>query len=60
LVPHYTQADFDTVCDRFVAAAKAMHGYGWWWHDPALTDRAIRRGVLRETLRQFRTPRRGG
>ena len=45
---NYTQADFDAVCQRFVAAARAMHTDGWWWHRPELTDRGIRRGLLRE------------
>ena len=47
---NYTQADFDAVCDRFVAAAAAMQADGWWWQDAALTDKGIRRGVLREML----------
>jgi glutamate-1-semialdehyde 2,1-aminomutase len=46
----YRQADFDAVCERFVAAACAMRDEGWWWHDPAATDRSIRRGLLREML----------
>jgi glutamate-1-semialdehyde 2,1-aminomutase len=29
-----------------------MERDGWWWSDPALTDRAIRRGILREMIRQ--------
>jgi glutamate-1-semialdehyde 2,1-aminomutase len=47
---NYTQADFDAVADRFVAAAKAMHADGWWWSDPAATNTSIRRGILREML----------
>ena len=23
---------------------------GWWWHDTRLTDRSIKRGILREML----------
>jgi glutamate-1-semialdehyde 2,1-aminomutase len=49
---NYTQADFDAVCQRFVAAARAMQADGWWWHDAALTHQAIRRNVLTEMLRQ--------
>ncbi len=45
---NYTPADFDAVCQRFVAAARAMHADGWWWHRPELTDKGIRRGLLRE------------
>jgi glutamate-1-semialdehyde 2,1-aminomutase len=49
---NYTQADFDAVCTRFVAAAQAMQADGWWWRDEALTHKSIRRGVLAEMLRQ--------
>lgn len=48
----YREADFDAVCDRFVAAARAMQRDEWWWTAPALTDRSIRRGILREMLAQ--------
>jgi len=47
---NYTQADFDAVCRHFVAAALAMQADGWWWGGPELTDKAIRRGLLREML----------
>jgi glutamate-1-semialdehyde 2,1-aminomutase len=45
-----TPEDFAAVADRFVAAASAMHRDGWWWVDPAATNRTIRRGILREIL----------
>lgn len=45
-----SQADFDAVCQRFVAAAQAMQADGWWWHGPGLTDKRIRRSVVREML----------
>lgn len=48
---NYSQADFDAVCQRFVAAARDMQVDGWWWHDATSTDKAIRRGLLREMLR---------
>lgn len=47
----YTDAEFDEVCDRFVRAASAMRDGGWWAHGDALTNRSIRRHVLREALR---------
>jgi glutamate-1-semialdehyde 2,1-aminomutase len=49
---NYTQADFDAVAERFVAAASAMQRDGWWWNDRVATNRSIRRRVLRETLAQ--------
>jgi glutamate-1-semialdehyde 2,1-aminomutase len=48
----YSDADFEAVADRFVAAAAAMRSDGWWWSDPALTNKAIRRGILREMISQ--------
>src|SRR6516165_2548316 len=45
---NYTEADFGVVADRFVAAAKAMQQDGWWWGDPAVTNKTIRRKILRE------------
>ena len=47
---NYTQADFDVVVQRFVAAAQAMRADGWWWHDASVTNRSIRRSLLREML----------
>jgi glutamate-1-semialdehyde 2,1-aminomutase len=48
---NYSPADFDEVCSRFVKAAQAMQTDGWWWHEPTMTNKAIRRSVLREMLR---------
>lgn len=47
---NYTDADFDAVVQRFVAGAQAMHNDGWWWAPPGLTNKAIKRGVLKEML----------
>ena len=47
---NYTQADFDTVLERFVAAARDMQADGWWWHHPQQSNRSIRRGLFREML----------
>lgn len=49
---NYSDADFEAVADRIVAAAEAMQGDGWWWWNPALTNKAIKRAVLKETLAQ--------
>jgi glutamate-1-semialdehyde 2,1-aminomutase len=49
---NYSDADFEAVCRRFAAAASAMERDGWWWSDPALSNRAIKRGILREMIAQ--------
>jgi glutamate-1-semialdehyde 2,1-aminomutase len=47
----YPDADFEAVAARILAAAVTMHSEGWWWSDAALTNKAIRRRVLKEMLR---------
>jgi glutamate-1-semialdehyde 2,1-aminomutase len=47
---NYTEADFDAVLQRFVAAAQAMRADGWWWSDASLTNKGIKRSILREML----------
>ena len=50
---NYTDADFAAVADRILAAARDMDRNGWWWTDPTLTNRAIRRRLLREVLQAW-------
>ena len=53
---NYSAADFAAVADRFVAAAQAMQNDGWCWSHEQLTNRSIRRGILRELIAQrFKT-----
>jgi glutamate-1-semialdehyde 2,1-aminomutase len=51
---NYTDADFDTVAERFVTAAGKMKADGWWWRDAALTNKNIRRKILKEMLTRKR------
>jgi len=47
---NYTDADFAEVAKRFVAAATKMKAEGWWWHSPGLTNKSIRRQIMKEML----------
>ena len=47
---NYTDADFGEVADRFVAACEKMKRDGWWWQDASLTNKNIKRKILREML----------
>jgi glutamate-1-semialdehyde 2,1-aminomutase len=47
---NYSDADFEAVLQKFVLAAQQMQKEGWWWHSPELTNKSIRRRILKETL----------
>ena len=51
---NYTDQDFDEVARRLVAAAHRMRDDGFWWSDGTLTNKAIKRRVLRELLTNAR------
>jgi glutamate-1-semialdehyde 2,1-aminomutase len=53
---NYTDADFQAVADRFVAAARAMEQDGWWWHPPAATNKSIKRRILKEMIAHRLSP----
>jgi len=55
---NYTEADFQAVADRFVAAARAMQQDGWWWHAPAATNTSIKRRILKEMIAHRFYPKR--
>jgi glutamate-1-semialdehyde 2,1-aminomutase len=56
---NYTDAEFDAVEESFVAACRAMQRDGWWWMGDRLTNKSIKRGILKEmwTHRRFLTMR---
>jgi glutamate-1-semialdehyde 2,1-aminomutase len=47
---NYTDQNFAAVSDCFVAAAEAMRQDGWWWANPAASNKSIKRGILREII----------
>jgi glutamate-1-semialdehyde 2,1-aminomutase len=49
---NFSDDDYASVMDRFVNAAEAMCTDGWWWSDPGVTNRSIRKQILREILAQ--------
>lgn len=53
---NYTEADFEAVAERFIAAAEAMQRGGWWEVGALGTDRAIKRRILREMLAHYAAP----
>jgi len=46
----FPEADFNSVVERFVSAARQMQQDGWWWQDAQLTNNSIRRRVLLEMI----------
>jgi glutamate-1-semialdehyde 2,1-aminomutase len=46
----YTDAQFEAVGDRLIEAARQMQLDGFFFADPALTNKKIRRRILRETI----------
>jgi len=49
---NYSQAEFDEVSNRFVRAAQNMLADGWWDSAPGLTNKAIKRRILGEMVRE--------
>ncbi|MDE0853642.1 MAG: aminotransferase class III-fold pyridoxal phosphate-dependent enzyme, partial [Nevskia sp.] len=47
---NYTDGDFAEVASRFLRAAQQMHSDGWWWTAPHLTNKWIKRQMLKDML----------
>lgn len=47
---NYGDDEFLAVTDRFVAAVKAMKDDQWWWQKDGVSNKSIRRGILRELI----------
>jgi glutamate-1-semialdehyde 2,1-aminomutase len=46
----YPEADFEAVCGKLIAGARQMEEDGFFWKDPAITNKAIRRRILKEMI----------
>ncbi len=57
---NFSDADFEAVAERFLAAAESMRRDGWWETGALGTDQAIKRRILREMLAHAMAPRRHG
>ena len=51
---NYRDEDLQAVLEGFVSASRHMQADGWWWTDPATTNRSIRRGLLAEMFSRRR------
>jgi glutamate-1-semialdehyde 2,1-aminomutase len=47
---NYTQEDFAAVSTRFISAAQQMQADGWWWQKAGMTNKSIKRQLLKEML----------
>ena len=45
---NYSDDDFGHVMDSFIRAAERMKEDGWWWQSPQLTNKSIKRQMLKE------------
>ena len=47
---NYSDADMQAVQERFIAAAQSMKRDAWWWNGAGLSNKAIKRQILKEML----------
>ncbi|HEX3913187.1 MAG TPA: aminotransferase class III-fold pyridoxal phosphate-dependent enzyme [Steroidobacteraceae bacterium] len=45
---NYSEQDYAAVAGKILAAAEQMQRDGWWWNDAQLTNKAIKRRMLKE------------
>lgn len=47
---NYTDEDFNKVTECFIRAAQNMNQDGWWWQSHVLTNKSIKRQMLKEMI----------
>lgn len=47
---NYSDTDFAAVMERIISAAQQMQQDGWWWRSPQLTNKLIKRRILKELI----------
>jgi glutamate-1-semialdehyde 2,1-aminomutase len=47
---NFSDENFLSVVDLFITAARQMKNDGWWWHNPNLSNKAIKRIMLKEMI----------
>jgi glutamate-1-semialdehyde 2,1-aminomutase len=47
---NYSDQEFAAVTDLFVDAVRAMERDGWFWCDPAATNKSVKRRILKEMI----------
>jgi glutamate-1-semialdehyde 2,1-aminomutase len=51
-----TDQELDAIFDAFVSASRRMQADGYFWHHPQLTNRSIKKHILRELIRRRPIP----
>jgi glutamate-1-semialdehyde 2,1-aminomutase len=47
---NFSVQDYEAVMQAFISAAETMQNDGWWWQHPNLSNKSIKRQILRELL----------
>lgn len=50
---NYTDTDISEVCQRIIKAAQDMQKDGWWWNESQLSNKRIKRRILKEIAVTF-------
>ena len=50
---NFTDDEFNEVIKRFVVAGIQMKKDGWWWHHSALTNKWIKRRMMKDMMKSL-------